>query len=58
LRADRIVVLDRGRIVAQGTHRELMQSSPIYREIFESQLGDGNHLMAEAGLSGSRKADS
>jgi ATP-binding cassette subfamily B protein len=58
LRADRIVVLDRGRIVAQGTHRELMQSSPIYREIFESQLGDGNHLMAEAGLAGSRKADS
>ncbi|MSS73070.1 MAG: ABC transporter ATP-binding protein [Candidatus Latescibacteria bacterium] len=41
LKADRIVVLDRGRIVAQGTHRELMQSSPIYQEIYRSQLGDG-----------------
>jgi ATP-binding cassette, subfamily B, multidrug efflux pump len=41
LRADRIVVIDEGRIAAQGTHRELMQSSPIYREIYDSQLGGG-----------------
>ena len=41
LKADRIVVLDRGRIVAQGTHRELMESSRIYREIYDSQLGNG-----------------
>jgi ATP-binding cassette subfamily B multidrug efflux pump len=47
LNADRIVVLDRGRIVAQGIHQELMQSSPIYREIYDSQLGNGAHL-AEA----------
>jgi ATP-binding cassette, subfamily B, multidrug efflux pump len=40
LRADKIVVLDRGRIAAEGTHEELMESSPIYREIFESQLGN------------------
>ncbi len=40
LRADKIVVIDRGRIVAQGTHAELMRSSPIYREIYDSQLGD------------------
>ena len=41
LRADKIVVLDQGRIAAQGTHRELMQSSPIYQEVYESQLGGG-----------------
>ena len=39
VKADKIVVLDKGRIAAEGTHGELMESSPIYREIFESQLG-------------------
>lgn len=46
LRADKIVVLDKGRIVAEGTHRQLMQTSPIYREIYESQLGNGIQLPA------------
>jgi len=41
LNADRILVLDHGRIVAQGSHTQLIQSSPIYREIFDSQLGNG-----------------
>jgi len=41
LNADKIVVLDQGQIAAEGTHAELMASSPIYREIYESQLGDG-----------------
>ncbi len=41
LNADKIVVIDKGRIAAQGTHRQLMETSPIYREIFDSQLGDG-----------------
>ncbi|WP_341395806.1 ABC transporter ATP-binding protein [Arthrobacter sp. G119Y2] len=36
--AGRIVVLEEGRIAGQGTHAELMDSSPTYREIVESQL--------------------
>lgn len=41
LKADKIVILDKGRIAAEGTHSELMQSSPIYQEIYASQLGNG-----------------
>jgi len=41
LKADKILVLDEGRIAAQGTHQELLQTSRIYAEIFESQLGNG-----------------
>ncbi|WP_167203082.1 ABC transporter ATP-binding protein [Actinomyces respiraculi] len=36
--ADRIIVMDRGQIVAQGSHRELMETSPLYRELAERQL--------------------
>ncbi len=42
LKADQILVLDQGRIVARGTHQQLMASSEIYREIYESQLGEVN----------------
>ena len=41
LNADKILVLDNGTIAAEGTHRELLASSPIYQEIYESQLGNG-----------------
>lgn len=41
LNADHIVVLDKGTISARGTHDELMESSPIYKEIYDSQLGNG-----------------
>ena len=37
--ADRILVLDDGRLVGQGAHDELMDSCPVYREIYESQYG-------------------
>ena len=40
LKADKIVVLEKGRIAAEGTHRELVATSPVYREIFDSQLGN------------------
>jgi ATP-binding cassette subfamily B multidrug efflux pump len=47
LKADKIVVIDNGRVAAEGTHQELMQSSPIYQEIYESQLGNGFRLEGE-----------
>ena len=39
LLADTIILLDQGTIVDQGNHLDLMKKSPLYREIFESQLG-------------------
>ena len=54
LRADKIIVIDKGRVVAEGTHQELLRSSPIYQEIYESQLGDG-YQQQEAGASNTRR---
>lgn len=39
--ADRIILLDNGRIAATGRHEELLRTSPEYKEIFDSQLGKG-----------------
>jgi ATP-binding cassette subfamily B protein len=38
--ADKIIVIDEGRIVGQGTHNELIKSNKVYREIAYSQLSD------------------
>lgn len=43
LGADQILVLEDGRIAAHGTHRELLETSPIYAEIYHSQLIDEAH---------------
>lgn len=39
--ADRIIVLDNGQIAAEGTHEQLLSSSAIYRDIYDSQLKKG-----------------
>ncbi len=44
LNADKIIVIDKGEIAAEGTHTQLMATSPIYQEIYDSQLGDGFDL--------------
>ncbi|MGI5850831.1 MAG: ATP-binding cassette domain-containing protein, partial [Caldicoprobacterales bacterium] len=40
MKADKIVVLDEGRIVGQGTHNELIKSCEVYRQIALSQLSE------------------
>ncbi len=47
LGADQILVLDKGTIVAQGKHADLMESSPIYAEIYRSQLVEDATVEAE-----------
>jgi ATP-binding cassette subfamily B protein len=38
LQADKIVVLNQGKIIESGTHQELMSHEGLYRELFETQL--------------------
>lgn len=46
--ADVILVLDDGRIVAQGTHEDLIATSDVYRDIYESQMETGAVLYGAA----------
>lgn len=41
-RADLILVLEKGRIIARGTHHELIQTSPLYAEVYSRQLRTEN----------------
>jgi ATP-binding cassette subfamily B protein len=45
--ADEVVVLEDGRVAARGTHRELLDASPLYREIAEKGLPDQVFLTRE-----------
>ena len=56
-RANRILILENGEIVAEGTHKELLKSCAIYQDIYQSQVGDiaqnenANHTSNEADAS-------
>ena len=45
LNADKIIVLDEGRIVGIGRHEELMENCPVYREIARSQMIGGGEVV-------------
>ena len=53
MRADEIVVLDRGRVVQRGRHEELLREEGLYRRIYDLELKDQEealgHVVAEAG---------
>ncbi|HET7131942.1 MAG TPA: ATP-binding cassette domain-containing protein, partial [Gammaproteobacteria bacterium] len=48
LKADRIVVLNHGRIVASGSHTQLLSVSPLYARLAELQFGAASALLEEA----------
>ncbi|NQM54809.1 ABC transporter ATP-binding protein [Streptococcus suis] len=39
IKADKILVLDEGRLIGEGTHAELVENNAVYREIYETQKG-------------------
>lgn len=41
MNADQIIVLDRGEIAGNGTHKQLLKSNAVYQEIVASQFGEG-----------------
>jgi len=47
LLADKILVLDKGRVESCGTHEDLLKTSPIYNEIYRSQLGTDESSRSE-----------
>lgn len=53
--ADLILVMDKGQIVAQGSHPQLLQSSPLYRQLAEQQFGAGGNKASAPAAAGSLK---
>ena len=56
-RASRILILDNGCIVAEGTHQELLQSCKIYQDIYRSQIGDIDSAENATPMPGSASTD-
>jgi ATP-binding cassette subfamily B protein len=52
MQADHIMVLEQGRIIGYGSHRELLADCPLYREISESQMGTAGAAAQGAGTAG------
>jgi ABC-type multidrug transport system fused ATPase/permease subunit len=42
--ADRILLLDRGRVSAEGTHEGLLENSPLYKKLVETQMIEAENL--------------
>ena len=47
--ADRIIVMDNGRVADFGAHEELLKNSEIYRDVYESQTGGGGDFDQQGG---------
>src|ERR671917_525818 len=47
--ADRILLLDRGRVSAEGTHEELLETSPLYKKLVETQMIETEDLSSGGG---------
>ncbi|HSK86970.1 MAG TPA: hypothetical protein VK880_01335, partial [Anaerolineales bacterium] len=52
MNADKILVLDKGEVVAQGRHAQLMEDEPIYAEIYNSQLLQTSEVSQTSDVSG------
>ncbi len=56
--ADKIIVLDQGRIIEEGTHEELLMNEGKYREIYELQLRPQDEVMREIDVKSARGVQS